>query len=45
MKNHNKTTKTESAKKQIVKTQVSNRELKSLPREIQELADRLSRSL
>jgi hypothetical protein len=45
MKNHNKTTKTESAKKQIVKTQVSNTELKNIPREIQELADRLSRLL
>jgi transposase len=45
MKNHNKTTKTESAKKQIVKTQVSKTELKNVPREIQELADRLSRSL
>lgn len=42
MKNHNKTTKTESAKKQIVKTQISNTELKNIPREIQELAGRLS---
>ena len=45
MKNHYKTTKTESARKQIVMTEVSNMETKNVPREIQELADRLSRSL
>jgi hypothetical protein len=34
MKNHNKVTKTESAKKQPVKTQIGNTGSQSIPREI-----------
>lgn len=45
MQERNKTTKRESARKQLVKTPISNRETKNVPREIQELSDRLSRSL
>ena len=45
MENHNKATKTESAKKQIVMTRVRKTGTKNIPREIQELADRLSCSL